>query len=192
MEVTAVQNEESGRVQVLSHSVVAARVTCGGPKLSTTSMADTSRPTTPKNQPRDSQRGDLESSPMKQTAPQVDIDKRDKWSMYVYPKVHKEIEFAPMLLKLCPKYEEINKLASKVPEMKRTEPKSSKSTYCDYLNRLSTSVQGNESGMSHTPYICGFGSLQLQLPTPSNSNLRVITPCSITQLEPSVAQISWP
>ena len=114
------------------------------------------------------------------------------WSKYVYPDVHKEIESGPMLLKLCPKYEEINELALTVPEMKRTEPKSSKSTYCDYLNKLSTSVRGNEGGMSHTLYICGFGSLQLQLPTQSNSDPRVITPCSITQLEPSVAQISWP
>jgi hypothetical protein len=120
-------------------------------------MADTSRPTTPENQPHDSQRDDLNSSsPVKHTVPQVDIDKRDKWSKYVYPESEKEIKSGPMLLKLCPKYEKINKLASEVPQMKKTEKNSRKSTYCDYLNKLSTEVRDNEKGMSHTPYICGL------------------------------------
>lgn len=153
-------------------------------------MADTSRPITPENQPYDSQRYELDSSPVKQTVPQVDIAKRDKWSMYVYPEAEKKIKPGHMLLKLCPKYEEINKLALEAPAMKRTDQKSSNSTYCNYLNGLSTSVRDNQNGMSHTPYICGCSSLHLQLPTPSNSNPRAMTPCSSTQLEPNVAQIS--
>jgi hypothetical protein len=159
----------------------------------TQSRADTSRPTTPENQPHDSQRGVIDSSPTKHTAPQVDIDKRDKWSEFVYPHKEKEIKSEPMLLRLCPKYyKEINKLALEIPQMKRTEKNSPESTYCDYLNKLSISVRDNEKGMSHTTYICGFSSSHLQLPTPSNSNPKAIRPCSITQLEPSVAQISWP
>jgi hypothetical protein len=156
-----------------------------------TSMADfMSRPTTPENQPHDSRPDDLGSPPIKHTAPQVDIAKRDKWSMYVYPNVNKEIQPESMLLKLCPEYEEINELALAVPQMKRTKKKSSKSTYCNYLNDLSTSFQKKEKGMSHASYICGFSSLHLQLLSSFSSYPRATNPCSITQLELSVAQIS--
>jgi hypothetical protein len=105
------------------------------------------RPTTPESQLHD----DLGSSPIKHTVPQVDIEKRDKWSLFVYPKVHTEMEPEEMLSKLCPNYGEINGLAPEVPKMERTEATSSKSTYCDYLNKLSTSVRGK--GILHTPYI---------------------------------------
>jgi hypothetical protein len=78
-------------------------------------------------------------------------DKRDQWAKYVYPDVHTEIGWENMLQKLCPKCEEINDLVPGVPKMERTEPSSGKSTYCDYLNKLSISIRTD--GTSHTLYI---------------------------------------
>jgi hypothetical protein len=106
-------------------------------------MADGSRQTTPESQLHDSQRDDLGSSPIKHTVPQVAIDKRDKWSQYVYGKVHTQMEPEEMLSKLCPKYEEINGVAPNVTEMQTTKAGSSQSTYCEYLNLLSTFVQNS-------------------------------------------------
>jgi hypothetical protein len=96
------------------------------------------------------------------TTPQVELDnsqldkvydKRDRWTTYVYPDVHTEIGWENMLQRLCPTYEEINGLAPETPKMENTEPNSGKSTYCDYLNKLSISVRTDGT---YVVYICGF------------------------------------
>jgi len=144
-----------------------------------------SRPTTSDSQLHDSPQNDQGSSRIKDK--QVEIHRHDRWSKHVYPDVHKEIGEAHMLQKLCPTYEEIKVLAPEVPEMKKTELNSNKSTYCDYLNELSILV--GKDGISHARYICGFSSLHLQLLMSSSSYPKTRKPRSITQLEPSVARI---
>jgi hypothetical protein len=123
---------------------------------------------------------------MSDVEPPIDSH-NEEWQKDIYPHINTQITCQEMLQKLCPTYKPSQGLALPPPKMNRTE--NGKSAYCDYLNRLSSLFQTENS--SYTWYICEVGSLDSQCHTPSSSGLMEQQANRHTLPEPFHSQKSW-
>jgi len=123
---------------------------------------------------------------MSDVEPPIDSH-NEEWQKDIYPHINTQITCQEMLQRLCPVYDTSNRLAPPPPEMNSTE--SGKSTYCDYLNQLSSVFQNDNSSYMH--YNLEVCSLDSQCHTLSSSSLRKQQAHRHTLLEPFHSQISW-
>jgi hypothetical protein len=113
---------------------------------------------TPETQHEDSQPKETRSSPIKPMLGVIDPHKRDEWSNHIYPHVNTKIDSIEMRKKLRPS----RPILAPQPEPMAKSARTGPSTYCEYLNQLSTMVCPKK--VCALVIFCDFSSLDSQHP----------------------------